>query len=537
MEFGVTEVLVNATPTHPHAISPMESERWNTVFQSGRTAASSVRVSHKSVVGYAPFFRGINLISNSVAGLPRNVYRRTGDDDREIATIHPAQRLIKREASPVLLAHKLFQTLQAHALLFGNGYAAIERNERMQPVALWPLDPQATLIRYVDGELWYCATIDGAQVKIPGRNVLHIKGLSHNGIAGYAILDIMADALGVGMAAQQFGGRFFGQGANMSGLLMVPGHFSEEKIRNTMQAWDSMYEGITNAHKVALLQEGVKFQQMTIAPEQAQFLQTRGFEVRTTVANILGVPPHLLGDETRTSHNSLEQENQSYLVHSLSPWLTEWESELDCKLLSEREKERGTHFIEFNREAQIRMQFKEKVDGIRGQMEVGVLSLNEARKMFNMPAVENGDARYRPANWMPFDAEADGEDTDAMSTPDTTEPPDEADDVLQAMIESSVTDAVRFERMRVVAAAKKEDNFCQWIDGFYDAWCQKSVAALSSAECHAVKLTYAAESKRQLLDAAGCSTSSTFVDTVQELVASWDGRTEKLVHDLRKSVK
>jgi HK97 family phage portal protein len=535
MEFGVTEVLVNATPTHPHAISPMESERWNTVFQSGRTAASSVRVSHKSVVGYAPFFRGINLISNSVAGLPRNVYRRTGDDDREIATIHPAQRLIKREASPVLLAHKLFQTLQAHALLFGNGYAAIERNERMQPVALWPLDPQATLIRYVDGELWYCATIDGAQVKLPGRNVLHIKGLSHNGIAGYAILDIMADALGVGMAAQQFGGRFFGQGANMSGLLMVPGHFSEEKIRNTMQAWDSMYEGITNAHKVALLQEGVKFQQMTIAPEQAQFLQTRGFEVRTTVANILGVPPHLLGDETRTSHNSLEQENQSYLVHSLSPWLTEWESELDCKLLSEREKERATHFIEFNREAQIRMQFKEKVDGIRGQMEVGVLSLNEARKMFNMPAVENGDARYRPANWMPFDAEA--EDTDAMSTPDTTEPPDEADDILQALIESSVTDAVRFERMRVVAAAKKEDNFCQWIDGFYDAWCQKSVTALSSAECHAVKLTYAAESKRQLLDAAGCSTSSTFVDTVQELVASWDGRTEKLVHDLRRSVK
>jgi hypothetical protein len=222
-------------------------------------------------------------------------------------------------------------------------------------------------------------------------------------------------------------------------------------------------------------------------------------------------------------------------VHSLSPWLTEWESELDCKLLSEREKERATHFIEFNREAQIRMQFKEKVDGIRGQMEVGVLSLNEARKMFNMPAVENGDARYRPANWMPFDAEA--EDTDAMSTPDTTEPPDEADDILQALIESSVTDAVRFERMRVVAAAKKEDNFCQWIDGFYDAWCQKSVTALSSAECHAVKLTYAAESKRQLLDAAGCSTSSTFVDTVQELVASWDGRTEKLVHDLRRSVK
>jgi len=531
MEYGVTELLVNATPSQPVAIAPTESDRWNTMFSQGRTASSSMRVNHKSVIGYAPFFRGINLIANSVSGLPRNVYRRTGDDDREIATQHPAQRLIKRQASPVMLSHKLFQTLQSHALLFGNGFAWIERNERFQPTSLWPLDPQATLIRFVDEELWYCSTINGEQRKFPARDILHIKGLSHNGVAGYAILDIMADALGVGMAAQQFGGRFFGQGSNMSGLLMVPGHFSDEKIRNTLNAWDSMYEGITNSHKVALLQDGVKFQPMTIAPEQAQFLETRGFEVRTTVANILGVPPHLLGDETRTSHNSLEQENQSYLVHSLSPWLTEWESELDSKLLSEREKDRNTHFIEFNREAQIRMQFREKVDGVYRQMEMGLIDLNEGRKLFNMPAIEGGDARFHPANWMKY-----GEEQQTPMPEPPEKPPEETEDVLTAMIESSVTDAVRFEKLKVVTAAKKERNFCEWLDGFYDTWCERSVSGLPAAST-VVKASYAAESKRQLLDAAGCSTTSTLVANVEEVVATWDGRTETLVRDLRRAVK
>ena len=532
MEYGVTQLHVNATPT---MISPTESERWNTVFQSGRMASSSVRVTHKSVVGYAPYFRGVNLIANSVSGIPCNVFRRLGTDDSEIALLHPAQKLIRRggEASEVMASNTFIQTLQGHALIFGNGFAFIERNERQQPIALWPLDPQSTVIRYVDGELWYCSNIENAQVKLPGRNVLHIKGLSHNGIAGYAILDIMADALGVGMAAQQFGGRFFGQGSNMSGLLMVPGSFSEEKIRNTLDAWNDMYEGITNAHKVALLQDGAKFQQLTIPPEQAQFLETRGFEVRTTVANILGVPPHLLGDETRTSHNSLEQENRSYLVHSVNPWLVEWEAELQRKLLSDRERERGTHFVEFNRESLISMEFDKKVDGVYRQMEMGLITLNEGRKLFSMKAVPDGDVRFHPANWLQYGQEPEGGEMRPDATPDE---PDSGGDVLTALIESTVTDSIRFEHQRVVTAARKEANFCEWLDGFYGTWCEKSVSGLASTAAQQVKSDYAEESKRQLLDAAGCSTTATLAANVAELVATWDGRTEKLVTDLRESI-
>lgn len=528
MEYGVTQLNVNATPT---MIAPTESDRWNTVFQSGQMSSSSVRVTHKSVIGYAPFFRGINLIANSVSGLPVNVYRRRGEDDSEVVQAHPAQKLIRRDASEVMAANTFIQTIQGHSLLFGNGYAFIERNERQQPIALWPLDPQNTIIRYADGELWYCSSINSTQVKLPGRNVLHIKGLSHNGIAGYAILDIMADALGVGMAAQQFGGRFFGQGSNMSGLLMVPGSFSEEKIRNTLSAWGEMYEGVTNAHKVALLQDGAKFQQLTIPPEQAQFLETRGFEVRTTVANILGVPPHLLGDETRTSHNSLEQENRSYLVHSVNPWLIEWEAELQRKLLSDRERERGTHFIEFNREALISMEFDKKVDGVYRQMEMGLITLNEGRKLFSMKAVPDGDVRFHPANWLEYGEEPEAGPMEPQAEP---EQPDPSEDVLTALIESTVTDAVKFEQRKVVTAARKEDDFRAWLDHWYPTFVEiPSLRGLRGDSQDELLVAYADESKRQLVDAAACSMTSTLIGNVKELFATWGDRTETLIQDLR----
>lgn len=543
MEYGLTEIVVNATPIQqPQAISLRDADQWHTVMGGTSETTSGVKVNHKSTIGYPPFWRGVNLLANGVAGLPIDVFRRE-DDDRVVATSHPAQKLIKRLASPILRARKFRKTLQGHALLFGNGFAWIERDERFRPVALWILDPQRMIVRYVDGELWYATTIDGQQRKFPGRDVFHITGLTHDGICGYSAIDIMAEALGVGMAAQRFGSRFFGSGANMSGLLMVPGHFPEDKIRNTLSAWNEMATGLTNAHKVALLQDGVKFQELTVAPDSAQFLETRNFEVRAVVANILGVPPHLLGDDSRTSHNSLEQENQSFLTHSLNPWLNEWEGECELKLLSEREQERGTHFVEFNREAAVQMLFKEKVDGLYRQVEMGQLTINESRRMINLPAIgPDGEKRYHPANWVEIGAEPEPMPETPETPPDDQqepEPPAEGtppENLLRAMIESSVTEAVTIEKRRVVDAAKKETNFCGWLDGFYETWCAKSVGGLNTADAAARKQAYADESRRQLLDVAGSSTVATLPANVSELVSSWDARAVSLTQSLMRSI-
>ena len=531
--YGVSEIVVNATTvTQPQAISLRDAERWHTMFGGQHQTTSGTKVTHTSTLGHAPFWRGVNLLSNAVANLPVNVYKRNGDD-REIDARHPAQYLLKQDANEVTDSGTFIESIISHAILVGNGIAWIERNARAEAVGLWLLDPQSTVIRYMDGELWYATTVNGEQRKFPGRDIFHIGGLRHNGITGYSAVSLLAESIGLGLAAQEFGARFFGSGANMSGLLMVPGHFQEDKIRNTMAAWKEMNQGLENAHKVALLQDGVKFQPMTVAPDAAQFLQTREFEIKT-VANILGLPPHLLGDTSNASYNSLEQENQSFLNHSLSPWLRRFEREAQRKLLSGIQRQNGTHFIEFNREASIQMLFKEKVDGFYRQVEMGAMSINEVRKKMNEPNIgEDGDKRYHPANWMEVGAD--------MAQPADNPPQDHSSDnpqtaVLRALITSNVTDAINIEKQRVVAAAKKEDNFCGWLDGFYSTWCMKSVSGLASLKASAVKVEHAEESKRQLLDVAGSSTSSTLVGNVSDLVATWDQRAEQLISGLAKTI-
>jgi len=157
MEYGCT-IAVAALPqeqSQPLALSLRDADQWHTTFGSGRESTAGVKVNHKSVMGYPAFWRGVNLLANGVAGLPVDVFKRTGED-REIDHKHPAQKLIKRKASPVQRARKFRKTMQAHALIFGNGFAYIERSGPMNtgnPVAMWILDPQSMIVRYMDGEL------------------------------------------------------------------------------------------------------------------------------------------------------------------------------------------------------------------------------------------------------------------------------------------------------------------------------------------------------------------------------------------------
>ena len=534
MEYGVSEFVVQSSQvSQPQAISLRDADAWNTVFSSGRTGTAGVKVTPKTLMGCPAFWRGVNLIANGVC-LPLDVFKRTTNNGREVDDIHPAQGLVCLDASPVVDACVLRETMQAHALIYGNGMAWIERGRRGEPIALWVLNPEQMIIRYMDGELWYATSIGGEQRKFPGRNILHIKGLTHNGVEGYSALDIFVEAMGLGMAAQQFGSRFFGQGANMGGLLMVPGHFSEDKIRNTLNAWQKMSEGMENAHKVALLQDGTKFIPTQVAPDDSQLIETRAHEIRE-VASILGIPPHLLGDTTRTSHNSLESESESLLMHSWGPWLRRWERECGRKLLSEKERQKRTHFIEFNREAVVQMLFKDKVEAIYRQVEMGFFTINEGRQKLNEPSIgPEGDKRFHPANWV-----AIGEEP-AMPPPQP-QPPEStpataATNVLRTMLETSVTESLALEKRRVIGATTKQANFCGWLDTFYSDWQEKSVPGVQTPQAAAAKAAHAEESKRQLLDVAGASTPATLLGNVTELVNTWDDRAVTLTTNLMESI-
>lgn len=539
MEFGVS-IIANPSPATLENLTARDAEGWR-VFGADVKASSGVRVGPSSALGYPPLWRAINLIADHVACLPFDVYRRKGQSDREWAEGHAGNVLMRGDASDWTHGETIRKTLTAHAALYGNGFATIERDSRQKPIALYVLDPHRTGIRTVNGEIWYFTHIGTEEIKIHAKDVLHIKGLSNDGISGLSVLSLMRDALGVGMAAQQYGGRFFGQGSNAGGILMIPGAFSEEKIRNTMSAWEKMTQGLQQSHKVALLQDGVKFQQLTIANEQAQFLQTRAFEVRSTVANIFGIPPHKLGDDTRTSHNSLEAENQSFLDDCLNPWLKEWERECRRKLLTDRERKNDTHFFEFNREALVQMAFRDKVEGLYRQVEMGLITWNEARRMLNMPDIgPEGDKRFHPANWM-----VDGQEVVTISeqpaipmqTDSNPTPEQPQNSVLRAMIASSVTKSLQIEKDRVIRAAKMQSDFCGSLDGIYQTWTQSLSDNLGwkSPEAVTAIALHCETSKKQLLDTAGVSTAGTLEANVRDVVACWDGRADVLIAKLFKA--
>jgi len=535
MEYGVS-VIVNPTPM---LTARSDESLWRTIsiggggWNSSVTATSGAAVNPRSAMGYPPLWRAINLISASVAGLPFDVFKRDSKGGKKVDLKHPAQQLLDRKSSPYMNAYTFKKTMTALAVLNGNAYASIDRVNGV-PVSMAIWDSNNTLVRVWNNEIWYVTYINNEPVRVRGADMLHIRGLGPDGIVGYPVLSLMADALGVGMAAQEFGGRFFGEGTNTSGLLMIPGHFNDEKIRNTLSAWQSMNAGLKNSHKVALLQDGVKFQQLQIDPDKAQFLQTREHEIRATVANITGVPPHMLGDSTRTSHNSLEAEGQSYLDYTLQPWLQIWEAECADKLLTQQQRDNDTRFIEFNREALVQMTFRDKIEGIYRQTEMGLLDINEGRALLNYaPVPESDNKRYHPANWV----EVGMQPNNVTGQPAPRPQDARMVNVVRKLVSTSVTKSLELESSKAIQLAARANNFVSAVDEFYTSWSDRTLSEFAEPEVRRLVQEHVEASKSALLDAAGSSTTESLKNNVAEVVATWDVRAESLIDSVMKVVQ
>lgn len=528
MEYGVT-VYSNPTPV---ITARSDDHLWRGVtFGGGRETNAGVRVTDKKAMGYPPFWRAVNLIASKVAGLPLDCFRRDRKGNKKVDLRHPAQKLMNKRVSTYMSAYQFRETMTGLAVEFGNAYASIDRQDGV-PVAMAIWNPQNVMVRVMDGELWYVTYIGGNPVRVPGRDMLHIRGLGPDGICGYPLLDLMAEALGVGMAAQDFGARFFGSGSNMAGVLMVPGSFNEEKIRNTIKAWNSMQTGLTQSHKIALLQDGVKYQPTAVAPEQAQFIQTREHEVRATVSNITGVPPHMLGDQTRTSHNSLESEGQSFLDNCLQKWLHTWEDECEMKLLTESQQMNETHFMEFNREALVQMSFRDKIEGIYKQTEMGLIDLNEGRRLLNLDELpEQDNKRYHPANWV-----VQGEEPTSVTgqNPPQTTP---AQNLLQAIVTSSVTKGIEIEASKAIRLANNSPNFVSDVDEFYSNWTANLLPDITTADARKAIEDHAEQSRQALLNVAQSCTLANLKSNVSEVVVTWQDRSEALISQIMKAVR
>ena len=376
-----------AAPLHVH---------WSPTNDAGMV------VTPQTALNIAAVWQATNVLANDAAKLPIHLYRRLPDGGRERDRAHPASYLLRHKPSRTLTAAAFKKTLMQHALLWGNGYAYIARDGAARPLELSILLPDRTQpVWLANGSLRYVTTVGNQRRTLLPEDVFHLRSLGFDGLIGYSVVELARQSLGLGLAAEKFGNQFFSNGAVSTGVISYPGRLKEQAAENLRDEFEEKHRGLSQAHRTILLQEGAKFQPLTIPNEQAQFLGTREFQ-KAEIASWFNLPAHKVGVGDRTSYASLEQENQSYLDTSLDPWLIAWEEECWDKLLTEDEKQRETHFVEFLRDALLRTDLPTRYAAYNTAIQCGFLTPNEARRKENLPpGGPELDTFVRPVNMAP----------------------------------------------------------------------------------------------------------------------------------------
>ena len=268
----------------------------------------------------------------------------------------------------------------SHLLLWGNAYAQIIRDGRGQVIALYPLMPdKMTVDRITNGELFYQYRNDTGDVILHKEEVLHIPGMGFDGLIGYSPIALAKNAIGMAIACEEYGAKFFANGANPGGVLEHPGIVKDPaRVRDS---WNAVYQGSSNAHRVAVLEEGMKFAPIGIPPEQAQFLETRKFQINE-IARIFRIPPHMIGDLEKSSFSNIEQQSLEFVKYTLDPWVVRWEQAMQKALLSLTEKQQ--YFIKFNVDGLLRGDYASRMAGYAVGRQNGWLSSNDIRELENL---------------------------------------------------------------------------------------------------------------------------------------------------------
>lgn len=341
----------------------------------------------------------VRILSEAVAGLPLGLYRYNDSGGKEKAPQHPLYKLLHDEPNPEMTSFAFRETLMGHLLLWGNAYAQIVRNARGEVLALYPLMPnKITVDRDGSGRLYYLyqRTADdartlgsGQQVYLRPEDVLHIPGLGFDGLVGYSPIAMAKNAVGLAIATEEYGAKFFANGAAPGGVLEHPGVVKDPaRVR---ESWNSVYQGSGNAHRVAVLEEGMKYTPIGISPEQAQFLETRKFQINE-IARIFRVPPHMVGDLEKSSFSNIEQQSLEFVKYTLDPWVVRWEQSMRRVLLSDSEK--ADYFIKFNVDGLLRGDYASRMSGYATARQNGWMSANDIRMLENLdriPAELGGD--------------------------------------------------------------------------------------------------------------------------------------------------
>ena len=373
------------------------------------SSSAGKRVNERSAMQMTAVYSCVRILAEAVAGVALHLYRYKEDGGKEKAIDHPLYLLLHDEPNPEMSSFVFRETLMTHLLLWGNAYAQIIRNGKGEVIALYPLMPdRMTVDRDRDGKLYYeytvstddAPTVKGTVVRLKPSDVLHIPGLGFDGLVGYSPIAMAKNAIGMAIACEEYGAKFFANGAAPGGVLEHPGTIKDpQRVR---ESWQSTFGGSGNSNKIAVLEEGMKYTPIGISPEQAQFLETRKFQINE-IARIFRVPPHMVGDLEKSSFSNIEQQSLEFVKYTLEPWLVRWEQSIQRTLFSPEEKKR--YFAKFNVEGLLRGDYASRMSGYATARQNGWMSANDIRELENMdriPAEEGGDLYLINGNMLPL---------------------------------------------------------------------------------------------------------------------------------------
>ncbi|MEK4199092.1 MULTISPECIES: phage portal protein [unclassified Cytobacillus] len=368
----------------------------------GHQASSGETVTVNSALGVPAVYACINILANSIATLPFQVFRKTSTG-RSKEKNHIVAMLLEKRPNPYQSPFKFKHLIETHRNLWGNAYINIEWGLDGRPKGYWLLDPSKTepIIDNTTNELWYHTVLpNGANVRIWHEDIIHLTSLSTDGIKGKSPIQVIRETIGSSQASQKFKGKFFKNGVSTNGFLKIPGMLNADAKEVVRSEWEKANTGIDNAQRIAILDAGLEYQSISMPLKDAQFVESMKFD-KTEIATFYNIPMHMVNELDRSTHSNIEQQAIDYIRNTLSPIYTQYQEEFTYKSFSF--KEQAKLYIKVNLEALLRADKKTQAEFYGIMLDKGVFNINKVLELEDMDAIEGGEKHRVDLNHVSLD--------------------------------------------------------------------------------------------------------------------------------------
>lgn len=482
---GIIRDFINWRATSKTNGNPQSPQYWvQKMFGVSGNTAAGIAVNESSALTSTAVWRAVSLVSQTIGSLPLHMYQRIDERSSNKAINHKLYYLLHSEPNPEQSAFEFKEMLQAHLLTWGRAHAeiAVDGKGNLQ---LWPLIPnRVKVLKGKDNKRpqYLIDLPDGGQTTLSEKQVFTLRGMGYSLHHSYNIITLFRESLGLTLAAEEFGARFFGNGATLGGFLEHPGQLGEEAHKELRESMENRHQGLENAHRFMILEEGMKYREVAVPPDKAQFLETRKFQI-ADVARIMGVPPHKLAEMDKATFSNIEHQAIEFVQDTINPWCVRWEQALSRQLLSDNEKQK--YYFKHNLAGLLRGDFKTRMEGYSIGRQNGWLSANDVRELEDMNPIENGDIYLSPLNMAPSDKVKDEAKDDVKEVKPESDSKrrkerraaDSRQKTINAykpLLQNAALEVLKRERADVMRKAKKllgERNtqaFQEWLREFYD---------------------------------------------------------------------